>query len=275
MHPTLSVITVSYNAEAEIEKTIQSVLAQTFTDYEYIFIDGGSSDGTVAIIESYRSRFEALGISYRVTSERDKGIYDAMNKGARQCRGKWAIMLNAGDRFVDEQVLADVFSGDVQEGCILYGDALLQVIAVGKAYYKEKFAYPLEKTEEFMPFCHQCVFVPVQLLQEYGFDTNLRITADYKLIVQAYTAGKPFRYLQRFISVYDRSGVSSVNPEKLKAEYDAVKKEFFEAPKLEPAEWQQSGISAAVKAFAKRFLPAIAYPASGWHTDPHFYRNEK
>ena len=274
MNPTLSVITVSYNAETEIEKTIQSVLAQTFTDYEYIFIDGGSKDKTVAIIESYRERFEAKGVSYRVTSEPDKGIYDAMNKGANKCAGHWAVMLNAGDCFVDEKVLEDIFRQNVPKGHILYGDAVLQVVAGGKSYYKGQKAFPLEKIEEFMPFCHQSVFAPVELLREYGFDTDLRITADYKFFVQAYTSGKPFTYVSRFVSVFDRSGVSSANPEKLKAEYDTVKTAFFEDPKLEPVQWRQSGFSAVLKAFVKRFLPAIGYPLSGWSTDPHFYQKE-
>ena len=95
----ISIITVSYNAVKTIEDTINSVLNQTYPNIEYIIIDGGSTDGTLDVIKKYQDK-----ITYWV-SEPDKGIYDAMNKGALKATGVWLHFMNAGDTFYDEQVL--------------------------------------------------------------------------------------------------------------------------------------------------------------------------
>ena len=99
----ISVITVCYNDRERIEKTILSVLSQSYGNLEYIVIDGGSTDGTVDIIKKYANR-----IAYFV-SESDEGIYDAMNKGLRKAVGEWVCFLNAGDLFVSESVLNTIF----------------------------------------------------------------------------------------------------------------------------------------------------------------------
>lgn len=99
----ISVVTVCYNAADTIEKTMLSVLNQTYHDIEYIIIDGGSTDGTVEIIRKYADR-----IAYWV-SEPDKGIYDAMNKGIKVATGEWINFMNAGDEFVDEGVIEKLF----------------------------------------------------------------------------------------------------------------------------------------------------------------------
>ena len=98
-YPLISVITVSYNAVSTIEDTILSVINQTYTNIEYIIIDGGSADGTVGIIEKYVDR-----ISYWV-SEPDKGIYDAMNKGLKVANGDWAIFMGSDDVFFNNKVI--------------------------------------------------------------------------------------------------------------------------------------------------------------------------
>lgn len=267
MPPVVSIITVSYNAEAEIEKTIQSVLFQTFTDYEYVFIDGASSDRTVTIIESYRQQFAAKGISCHVTSERDSGIYDAMNKGIRQACGRWVLMLNAGDCLTDTKVLADVFSHSGLDEKIVYGDVILRQVCRGKSFYKYKQPAPLETIQYEMPFCHQCVFVPRELMCHYGFDTSLKIGADYKFFSQAYTTGVDFAYLPRAISIYDLAGVSSVNAEKLLEEYSLIHAAFY--PDVEqPKPPSVGGVMGAIKDCIKWLLPGLVYsPARGWSTE--------
>ena len=97
--PTFSIVTVCYNAEAELEDTIQSVIAQTYRHVEYIIVDGASKDGTLAIIERYKGRIA------RVVSEPDKGLYDAMNKGLRLATGDYVCFLNAGDCFHEDSTL--------------------------------------------------------------------------------------------------------------------------------------------------------------------------
>lgn len=117
--PSISVITVSYNAVTSIEKTMLSVLNQIYDRVEYIIIDGGSVDGTLEVIQKYVDR-----LGYWV-SEPDKGIYDAMNKGILNASGDWIIFMNCGDIFVDDNVLYSLFFGKKYENVdVLYGDAL-------------------------------------------------------------------------------------------------------------------------------------------------------
>lgn len=268
MPPVVSIITVSFNAEAEIEKTIASVLQQSFTDYEYVFIDGASKDGTVSVIESYRQKFEDLGISYRVTSEKDRGIYDAMNKGVCQAAGQWVLMLNAGDRFADADVLRDVFSGTPESGKILYGDVVLRQVCGKKSYFRYQKPKAIESICHALPFCHQSVFVPRELMAQFGFDTDFKIAADYNFFARAYTSGTDFRYVPRAISVYDLTGVSSVNSEKLYKEYGRIQSTYFPTvPQDAPP--AMDGPAAAVKRLIKRFLPSLVYSgARGWYASP-------
>jgi len=104
MNYKISIITVCYNAENEIERTIQSVIDQTFHDYEYIIVDGASKDSTMDIVNKYSDRI------HQIVSEPDSGIYDAMNKGTKIANGEWMIFMNAGDLFADNRVLENVFA---------------------------------------------------------------------------------------------------------------------------------------------------------------------
>src|ERR1700712_4186557 len=102
MPPTVSIITITYNAEPFLERTIQSILAQTATDYEYVVIDGASKDGTVAIIKQYEHCITSW------VSEPDKGLYDAMNKGLHRASGQYVWFMNAGDELYDSQTLSNL-----------------------------------------------------------------------------------------------------------------------------------------------------------------------
>ncbi len=113
----ISIITVVRNDEKHIEQTIRSVLDQTFTDYEYLVIDGASTDGTLDIIKKYEDRLTWI-------SEPDKGIYDAMNKGLRMARGEYVLFLNSGDSFFDGKVLEKVFSS-APDADVYYGDTVI------------------------------------------------------------------------------------------------------------------------------------------------------
>ena len=119
-YPLISVITVSYNAVSTIEDTILSVINQTYTNIEYIIIDGGSADGTVGIIEKYVDR-----ISYWV-SEPDKGIYDAMNKGLKVANGDWAIFMGSDDVFFNNKVIMLVIERILIPDNIYYGNVILK-----------------------------------------------------------------------------------------------------------------------------------------------------
>ena len=116
MDPKISVITISYNAEKEIEKTILSVISQTYSNIEYLIIDGASKDDTMVIVNKYKDRIS------HIVSEPDKGIYDAMNKGVKYATGEWIVMMNAGDIFNNESVLQNIMNNIPEGKSFLYSD---------------------------------------------------------------------------------------------------------------------------------------------------------
>lgn len=116
----ISIITISYNCKDDLEKTIQSVISQSYIYKEYIIVDGGSSDGTEEVLKKYK---DAIDICI---SEPDDGIYDALNKGVRKASGEWIICLNAGDVFVSDSVLEEILGKNIpQEKTVLYSDFCL------------------------------------------------------------------------------------------------------------------------------------------------------
>ena len=126
MHKTVSIVTVTYNSEETLGATMESVLGQTCTEIEYLIVDGASTDGTVAVAESYRERMERKGIRLRIVSEKDRGIYDAMNKGIRMATGDVIGILNSDDWYEPdavETVLTEFGKG----GCDHFKDRLCPV----------------------------------------------------------------------------------------------------------------------------------------------------
>lgn len=200
----ISVITVCYNDRERIEKTILSVLSQSYGNLEYIVIDGGSTDGTVDIIKKYANR-----IAYFV-SESDEGIYDAMNKGLRKAVGEWVCFLNAGDLFVSESVLNTIFD---EEFCrqfgVIYGDVFLRNSNNSLTFQP---ARPLSFLKRAMPFCHQSSFVRRDLIK--GFNPRYKICADYDFFYFLFFDNPDyFCYIPVPISIYDNSqGLSVDNP---------------------------------------------------------------
>ena len=132
----LTVITVCYNAKHDLLKTLESIVNQTFNDMEYVVVDGGSTDGTPSLLDEYKERFERRGLSFRYVSEKDKGTYDAMNKGAVMAQGEWINYMNAGDEFYAKDTLERFFALQIDDDCgILYGDTL-QIFYFGSGIAK-------------------------------------------------------------------------------------------------------------------------------------------
>lgn len=204
--PTLSIITVCYQAREALEITMKNVLSQTYRSFEYVVVDGRSSDGTQKLLARYEARFREAGISFLYSSEPDKGIYDAMNKGARRACGEWLLFLNAGDLLADPQVLARVFAspGDAQ---ILYGDT----IGVYQGQKKDYPALPLEHLRWEMAFCHQSAFIRRELMRAHPYDISYRVCADHRFFLEMYLAGCTFTYVSMPISVYEIAGYSDKN----------------------------------------------------------------
>lgn len=218
--PKLSIITISYNMENEIAKTIESVLHQKFSDYEYIFIDGKSTDKTVDIIETYREQFESKGIKYLVTSEPDKGIYDAMNKGIDRASGEWCMMLNSGDSLCADDTLSNVFSKVKTDADVIYGDTKY----IEGKYCRVNKGQNIDILTLQMPFCHQSSLVRTSVHRQYKFNTEYRISSVYNTFLCMYMEGKRFEYIDEIISLFDGSGVSSTNFWAVRKEYYRIKK---------------------------------------------------
>ena len=198
----ITIITVSYNAASVIEETINSVLSQSYKDIEYIIIDGGSTDGTTEIIKKYANK-----LSYWI-SEPDKGIYDAMNKGINKANGKWINFMNAGDSFIDNNVIERVaLSIDSYYG-VAFGDTIInknkqRIIHKANPFYNKK------KLHHKMGFNHQSTFVRTDLAKKYLFDLKYKLAADYNMIISLYRDGVQFKQLNFVIALYDLNGISN------------------------------------------------------------------
>lgn len=214
MPPLISVVTICYNAKNDLEKTILSVLSQTYQDIEYIIIDGGSMDGTVDIIHKYSERL------FYWISEPDKGIYDAMNKGMDRATGSWINFMNAGDTFCDNEVIKNIFGyNDLSDYSVIYGDCY--VSKLNQLQYLK--ASSMKKVHVQMPFCHQSSFIRKTRLR---FSIDLKIAADYQMIYEYYRMNgiSSFLYISKPISVFDATGISTTNNNLLQKEYGIVYK---------------------------------------------------
>lgn len=205
--PKFSIVTVCYNAEKEIERTIKSVLGQTYENYEYIIIDGRSTDSTVKIATEYSSNPHI-----KIVSEKDKGIYDAMNKGISLCGGEYINFLNAGDVYHNNRVLEMVSSRiSLSSKDIYYGEALY-IESCGKASYIRE-APVVDKMKEalldgFMPN-HQTIFAKINCFKDYKFNEHFLIAADFDWFFFCFKNNKKMEYIEKILIDYYRDGVSS------------------------------------------------------------------
>lgn len=202
--PLISIITVCYNSVSLIESTILSVISQSYPNIEYIIEDGGSTDGTLDVIEKYRTQISA------VYSEKDNGVFDAMNKAILRATGEWILFMNAGDRFHDNSVIEKMFQTEISPKIgVLHGDAYF-VRKKDLQYYKSSPFY-LTKGLRPMGICHQSIFVRAELAKRLLFDLTFKYAADYNMMMQIYNAGFEFKYIPIAVSDYDLTGISSVH----------------------------------------------------------------
>ena len=204
MSNIISVITVVYNDVAHIRETMESFFSQTWKEKEYIIIDGGSTDGTADIIREYADR-----LAYWC-SEKDEGIYDAMNKGIDHCTGDWINMLNSGDVFANEFVLERCMElRQDTEADVLYGNS--REIDKGKSRHIEAYADP--GIMDLVPaYRHGASFVSATVHKAYKFDLSKRAQLGYALdweqIHRLYKQGFRFCKLDLEIQSYKKEGVS-------------------------------------------------------------------
>ncbi len=200
--PLISVITINYNNANGLQKTIKSVVDQTFQDFEFIVIDGNSTDTSVEVIKQNQRINHWL-------SEKDKGIYDAQNKGIEKATGNYLLFLNSGDALVNRIVLEKVSHFLGSDKSIYYGDLVLE-----KNNRQEKHLAPNEIDTDFMlnsTFWHPCVFIKAELFRNYGlYNTDFKIAGDYEFFIRCLLKpGITTEHIPEFITLFDGNGISN------------------------------------------------------------------
>jgi glycosyltransferase involved in cell wall biosynthesis len=206
----ISVVTVVYNCVDTIEGCIQSVIAQDYTDVEFIVVDGGSKDGTVDIIKKY-----STGIA-RFVSEKDNGIYDAMNKGIRMATGDVVGILNADDFFYSNTTLSEIAEMFMKEPSL--EATIADIVFVNKTnnrilrHYNAKKWRPTKFAWGYMP-PHPSFFCKRKLFDKFGYyKTDYKIAADYELLIRYLLVNKVnYKYLQISTTRMRMGGVSTKN----------------------------------------------------------------
>ena len=220
MKTLVSIITVCFNAADSIAATLDSVRQQTWRPLESVVVDGDSTDGTQAIVARYDD------ITGMVVSERDGGIYDAMNKGIALARGEILHFLNADDSFVDERVVADavnIFQSQ-PEVDLVYGDA---VYRTPEGPFLRRYQRVTARNLLYGDLCHQATFVRRRLFDHLGkFNQNYRINADYDWLLRVFRSGSQVRYLPRPIANFQTGGQSGENLEFTRSERQRVRANY-------------------------------------------------
>lgn len=175
--PLVSVITVVKNGEKYLEQTIKSVINQTYTNIEYVIIDGGSTDNTLDIIQKYENK-----IDYWI-SESDKGIYDGMNKGIALAKGEWIIFINAGDKFYKSNTIEKIFLGNNYNADFIYGDCK---VVYDLGFSRIQKAGEIENLWRGMIFSHQSLFTRCDVFKKYKFNVSNKIGADFEFLFTCY-----------------------------------------------------------------------------------------
>lgn len=210
----LSIITINLNNVSGLKKTIDSVVSQSFGDFEWIVIDGGSTDGSKELIEEYSSHF-AFWIS-----EPDSGIYNAMNKGVTHANGEYCQFLNSGDCFYDSNSLELVFINSVC-GDIIYGD--MQVERDGGLEriirYEDNLSFVNLVNRS---ISHPSSFIRRELLQASPYNEDMKIVSDWEFFIKMALADKTFVHIPVVVTRFDLSGISAIDAELNEKERKAV-----------------------------------------------------
>lgn len=201
----ISIITVCYNSAATVAKTIESVLAQTYPKIEYILVDGASKDDTVQIARSYEEQFRQKGYAYRIISEKDKGIYDAMNKGIRMATGEIIGMINSDDWYEPHavQTVAETYQKTPFD--MFYADLNL-IKDNGTVIVKRS---RLDKIVSSRHWNHPTTFITKKTYDEVGLYRCETIYDDFDLVMRVRRAGKKIVIRNEVLANFRTGGVSN------------------------------------------------------------------
>lgn len=200
--PLLSVITIVFNNAKDIERTMLSVLNQTYTNIEYLLIDGKSTDGTLELIEKYRSRLAVF------ISEKDAGIYDAMNKGLAKATGDYVVFMNSGDEFYEKDTVKTVFASE-PDADIYYGETEMindQLQSLGQRRHQAPENFTWRDFKYGMSISHQAVFIRRNLTSPYNL--NYQLSSDIDWILNAAKKARKIVNVHCYVAKYLVGGTS-------------------------------------------------------------------
>lgn len=239
----LSVITINYNNAEGLRRTLESIAAQTYHEIEHVIIDGASTDNSVEVIKDYVRRFEIGNLKLENvvwSSEPDKGIYNAMNKGIRKATGAYCQFLNSGDTLatpdVTERMMAALTQGKSEElrgkrdyVDIIYGD-MLKIMSNGKTYIDKSSRSNDVTLNMFYRGClnHSPAYIKRSLFEEYGYyDETLKICSDWKFYMQSIVLGKATtKHVDIVVTHFDMNGISETRKDILNEERNRLLKEM-------------------------------------------------
>ena len=217
----VSVITICYNAEKEIEKTLVSVLNQTYEKLEYVIVDGQSKDNTLEIINSVLSKYPNRDV--KLSSEPDNGIYDAMNKGIQKATGEWINFMNAGDCFFHSRTLEEMCSElcpdiDILRGNIIRKYPKFDVKSVGVTSQCPGIMDMFNNT-----FHHQACLIRHLLFEKYGlYSLDYKLCSDWKFFYECVVINHvKSKYVDKTVALFSMDGASSENALKYRMEQES------------------------------------------------------
>lgn len=227
----LSIITICRNIVSDIEDTCLSVAGQTFDDFEWIVIDGASTDGTREILEKYANKITVL------ISEPDSGIFNAMNKGIRLAKGKRLLFLNGGDCLASKDILGEVFSHELNAD-VCYGN-IYNLDPIADAAFLDE-ARPAEQLSKFYfafrTIFHQAAFIRRELFERFGlYNENYRIVSDWEKWIEFFEAGCSFAKLDVVVSIFRMGGASASQAKLRDREMTEVRSKKFTTREIRQA----------------------------------------
>lgn len=200
--PKLSVITIVYNNVRDIERTVSSVLNQTYPNIEYIVVDGDSTDGTLEILKKYESRLSKL------ITEKDKGIYDAMNKGLAAATGDYVLFMNSGDELYAPDTVEKVFAA-ADDADIYYGETEIydeQWQPLGRRRHRVPERFHWRSFRYGMNVCHQAIYIKRSLTEAY--DLQYQLSADIDWVIRAAKKSRKAVKVEGYVAKYLEGGMS-------------------------------------------------------------------
>jgi glycosyltransferase involved in cell wall biosynthesis len=219
--PVLSVITIVYNNVRDIERTILSVLTQTYPNIEYIIVDGLSTDGTLRIINRYRNLIS------KIFSEKDEGIYDAMNKGLAAATGDYILFMNSGDEFYDNDTVEKVFAS-APNADIYYGETEMineEGESLGQRRHRAPEYFDWTSFKYGMSISHQAIYVKSSLA--LPFDRRYKLSADIDWIIRAASGANKIVNVHQYVAKYLVGGISKAkHGESLLERFDIMRRYY-------------------------------------------------